>query len=84
MNKDFMLFNLREASEEILRIIHEVESDPEYGYGDYVVGMTHLYHHINTAWNARGVPEDRARQCSEQDFFRWRQFPSIEEIYLGQ
>ena len=84
MNKNFMLSNLREANEEILRIIREIESDPAYGYGDYVVGMTHLYHHVNTAWNARDASDDRVKDCSEEDFYRWRQFPASNEIYLGQ
>jgi hypothetical protein len=83
MNKKFMLFNLREAKDQLLEIIRDIESDPEYEYGAYMVEMTHLYHHINTAWNARDASDDEVRECSEEDFFKWRQHPPGDEIYLG-
>jgi hypothetical protein len=30
--------------------------------------MAHLYHHLNTAWNARESSEERARVCSQEDY----------------
>ena len=82
MNKQYVLWNLSEARREITRMLREIESDPEYDFGRYVVDMAHLYHHINTAWNARDASDEAARLCSEADFERWRQFPSSEEIVL--
>jgi hypothetical protein len=35
----------------------------------------HLYHHPNTAWNAREESSERVTACSEEDFDRWRRFP---------
>jgi hypothetical protein len=82
MNRDYVLFNLREARSELERTIREIETDTEYGHGDFVVAMGHIYHHVNTAWNARDSSEREARECSQQDFDRWRQFPSREELFL--
>jgi len=55
MNKEWILFNLKEDHEELIRMIQEIERDPEYDFGEYSVHMEHLYHHINTAWNSRGL-----------------------------
>lgn len=75
MNKDYVLYNLKEAREEIETTIREIASEEDYGHGDYSVAMTHLYHHINTAWNARDASEIEAKECSEEDFLAWRQYP---------
>jgi len=83
MNKDFVLFNLREAHESLQRIIKDIESQPDYDYGEYIVEMTHLYHHVNTAWNAQDVNQERAKKCNEEDLFKWRQFPK-DDIYLSK
>ena len=76
MNRDYVLFHLREAQREIGDTIAEIDADPSYEFGDFLVAITHLYHHINTAWNARDSSESRAKACSESDFRRWRQFPA--------
>ncbi len=83
MNKDFVLFNLREAHQALQRLIGDIESQPDYDYGEYIVKMTHLYHHVNTAWNAQDVNQERAKKCNEEDFFKWRQFPK-DDIYLSK
>jgi hypothetical protein len=82
MNKDYVLWNLREAQEALAEIIAGVESDPEYEPGGYIVDLTHLYHHVNTAWNARNATKAATDECSQEDFLRWRQFPT-EDVYLG-
>jgi hypothetical protein len=84
MNKEFMLFNLKDAAKELTSTIHNIESDPEYEYGNFVVAMNHLYHHLNTAWNARDSSDDETKECSDDNFYKWRQFPSSNEIYLGR
>lgn len=76
MNKEYILYHLKEAHEELTRTIREIEHSPDYDFGEYVVMMTHLYHHINTAWNARDASHKQADTCSEEDFERWRQFPN--------
>ena len=75
MNREHTLFHLREAAEELVRTIRDMETDPEYDYAEFRVAMQHLYHHLNTAWNARDKTAERVAACSEADFFRWRRFP---------
>ncbi len=75
MNKDHVLFHLREARTELETTLREIERQPDYDYGEFVVAMTHLYHHVNTAWNAREVSPERSQRCSQEDFSAWRQFP---------
>ena len=82
MNKDYILFHLKEAQEEITKTIRDIETDEEYEYGDFVVAMSHLYHHVNTAWNARDTSDVDADACSEKDFARWRQMPNSSELLL--
>ena len=81
MNREWVLFHLREAEEELRRTIAEIESTPEYGYGEFIVAITHAYHHINTAWNSKNESQARVNACVEEDFQQWRQFPS--DVYLG-
>ena len=76
MNKEYVLFHLEAAKGELEKTLKEIKTDSEYDYGNFVVAMQHLYHHINTAWNARDASTERAEACSEDDFQRWRQFPS--------
>ena len=53
MNHRVILFHLREAKEELDGAIFHVERNPDYDVGQFVVAMSHLYHHLNTAWNGR-------------------------------
>ena len=84
MNKPYILFNLREALQELQSTISEIEASPDYDYGEYVVAMSHLYHHINTAWNARDASEAEANECSEENFYKWRKFPDYSELFLDE
>jgi len=58
MNKSYVLYNLREAQAQLAQLIAGLESDPGYGYGDFMPDMSHLYHHVNTAWNAQDATEE--------------------------
>jgi hypothetical protein len=80
MNREWVLFNLREAADELSRTISEIETTREYDHADLSVAMQHLYHHVNTAWNARDASAERVNACSEEDFNAWRQFPNDMEI----
>ncbi len=75
MNRDLVLFQLREAREALAHCIHDMEQDADYFRVEFMIDMTHLYHHLNTAWNARAASTERATACSEEDFRLWRQFP---------
>jgi hypothetical protein len=82
MNKQAILFHLREAKEELDRTIHKLETDAEYEFDDFVAGMGHLYHHLNSAWNGRDACRERHRDCAQHDFEAWRKFPSNAELLL--
>jgi hypothetical protein len=82
MNKEAILFQLREAKEELDLTINDLETDPEYEFGDFVVGMGHIYHHLNTAWNGRDASRERHRDCARHDFDDWRKFPTNAELLL--
>ena len=81
MNREWVLFHLREAQEELQRTIAEFESTPDYGSGEFAVAMAHAYHHLNTSWNSRDEEPDVVAACNKTEFLAWRQFPS--DIYLG-
>ncbi len=80
MNTKFILFNLREAQEELESTIKDLETDHEYGDSELSVAMMHLYHHVNTAWNARNSTSEEAHNCSDEDFNRWSGYPSDLEV----
>jgi hypothetical protein len=82
VNREYVLYNLREAMEELERTINEIQTDPEYDHGEFVVAMSHLYLHVNTAWNARNSTKKQAEECSQADFEKWRQFPDPVEVLL--
>ena len=58
-----------------------IELHPDYDYGEFFVAVSHAYHHLNTAWNAREEPPAKVEECTEGDFYRWRRFPT--DIDLG-
>jgi hypothetical protein len=76
MMRDYVLWNLREAADALGTLITEIEGDPEYDQGQLEVDLNHVYHHINTAWNARNASPERIETCSAEDFHGWRQFPT--------
>jgi hypothetical protein len=80
MNREQTLWHLREAAQELQRTIQRIEDESEYGHGEFSVAMQHLYHHLNTAWNARDESPERVRACSDEDFAHWGQFP--QDLYL--
>lgn len=75
LNKAYIAFHLKEVAEAAGQMLVELERDPTYDVGAYFADMTHLYHHVNSAWNARHSTQQQAERCSESDFNRWRQYP---------
>ena len=75
MNRRHVLFHLKEAAEELNRTVAEIAADADYSEPELSVAMQHLYHHLNTAWNARAVDEARLERSTDQDFNRWSAFP---------
>lgn len=82
MNKRVILFHLGEAKEELDRTIKEIGKDGDYCVEEFQVAMSHLYHHLNTAWNGRDMSDEAFRECRQEDFDSFRKFPSNEEMML--
>ena len=80
LNNDYIKYNLEEAKSEIETILKDLSSDSEYQEGDFWPSIQHLFHHINTAWNARDVSPEEAAKVSQRSFTKWRQFPSDLEM----
>jgi len=76
MTRDFVVFNLREAAAELSRTIDQIQADVEFDEAELRVAVAHIFHHLNTAWNARDATPERVSACSSKDFFAWRQFPA--------
>ena len=76
MNKRLVAFHLSEAVEQLQSMMDEIPRDNEYGYGEFLVEMQHVYYHLNTAWNAKDVSDAVAEPGSDELFNRWGQFPT--------
>lgn len=84
MNKDAVIFHLKEGLEELEKTLRHLESNNDYSKTDLEMGMGHLYHHLNTAWNGRNQPDEKFNNCTEEDFERYRKFPKEDEFaYLA-
>jgi hypothetical protein len=81
LNRDWIMQHLTEAMEEIQETIKQVQN-PTYSEGDFVVAMSHAYHHMNTAWNARFASHEEHRECTQENFNRWRKFPQDADLLL--
>ena len=82
MNRSAILDHLREAKQELDQTICDIADDPEYDIGEFRVAMSHLYHHLNTAWNGRDATDEAHLKCAEADFDAWRRFPNNSELLL--
>jgi len=82
MNKNAVLFHLKEAREELEQTIAKLENSRAVNLGEFQVAMMHLYHHLNTAWNGKDASAKRHRECAQKDFDAWRKFPTNAELFL--
>ena len=79
MYKEYALFNLREAKDSIDELLKDIESDPEYDIGNYLVDMQHIYWHINAAWNGRDF-DMTSQQLTDEMYDAFIQFPQDLEM----
>jgi hypothetical protein len=83
MNRQVVLFHLKEAAEELEKTIEEMAENPKFSEVEFGIAMGHAYHHLNTAWNGRNQTNKQFSACTERDFDRFRRFPKEAEfIYL--
>jgi len=82
MNKKVVLFHLKEALEQLQQTVKELGQDASYEVEELRVGMGHLYHHLNTAWNGKDCTDEEFKECSDENFSKWKKFPEESELYL--
>lgn len=75
MNRELVLHHLAEAHEALGRLLDDARRDPEWGIAELFAEMPHLYHHLNTAWNARDST-NAPGQASDDEFREWSAFPT--------
>lgn len=75
MNRALVLHNLAEAHEALGRMLADARADADWGFAELIAEMPHLYHHLNTAWNARDSTNPIG-EASAQEFRRWSEFPT--------
>jgi hypothetical protein len=68
MNRELILFHLKEPQEKLRGANEEFDKRSDYDEGEYFVAMTHLYHHLKTAWNSKDVSDEDARTSSDESF----------------
>ena len=76
LNREWVLVNLQEAHEELTKTIEELRNTADYDYGDFMPAMQHLYHHLNTAWNARDASPATVAALGDKEFQAWSAFPT--------
>ena len=82
MNRNVVLFHLREAAEQLKETIQELENSTDCDKTEYQGDMSHLYHHLNTAWNGRDQTDAKHAEGTQEDFERFRRFPIESELLL--
>lgn len=75
INTQFILSNLKEAEEQLVALIAQIESDKDFSFEDYHIAMGHLYRHLNSAWNGRCITRQEWQKCSDENFQKWQKFP---------
>jgi hypothetical protein len=76
MNTDFIASNLKEAGEELQRLAARADSGEDISFEDFHVAMAHIYHHLNSAWNGRNITDAEWRECSDENWNKWRSYPT--------
>ena len=80
MNKPWVEFHLRQALEQLQHTLSELRG-PDFTEVELGSDLEEAYSHLNIAWHSRGEPVERTANLTEEDYHRWRAFPS--DIYLG-
>jgi hypothetical protein len=76
MNIAWILANLREAHDELTRMIATINDSRGLEQIEFQIALAHIYDHLNTAWNSRAAADQRIAAMSDEDFYTWRAFPS--------
>jgi len=80
MNNRVILFHLEEAAEQLKATIEGLKTNQNFEKEAYQIEMSHLYHHLNTAWNGRDCTDQE--HLAGANFDKWRKFPNNSELLL--
>lgn len=76
-SRSIIISNLHEASCSIKRLNDDLKNNRLYSVGRFKIEMGHIYHHINFAWNIRGLRDiSLYRHMSDGNFKKWTQYPT--------
>lgn len=83
MNREIVLSNLKEAKQELKKLISRLSSEDDDLdlEAEIEIGLGHAYHHLNVAWNARHVSTEIYAHLTNEQFNQWSQFPTEIEPY---
>ena len=73
--KDVLLFHLKEARDGLNSIVILLEGERELESADLVADIGHVYHHMNSGWNAR-LRGDYFKNSNLDTFIEDREFPA--------
>ena len=76
MNREWVLFHLGQAADALRQAADEIRTTPDHGDIEFSGDMQHIYHHINTALNARHAEDSAVEPGTDAAFTAWSQFPS--------
>ena len=79
MNIRHTKHHLSEAMEQLQETLDAINSS-EFSESQLQIDLEHLYHHLNTAWNARNASEEETKECSDENYNKWGEFPTDLEL----
>ena len=80
LNKKIILYNIKDAREE-LENIEKLLEESKLSETDLQIMLEHAYHHLNFAWNIRFLTGKRFKELSDDDFNEGSKYPKELEIY---
>ncbi len=75
MNSKWILQDLNEAKEQLVDIIGKLSSQ-DYNVDDFELDMTHVYSHLNVAYNTRSWSEEQINQFDDEKYKKVRKTPT--------
>ncbi len=75
MNWKIIAGDIKEAREQLEEIESRIAGTDRPSEGELLVMFEHAYHHLNVAWNARGISTKRYTNLTDMEFNKWSQYP---------
>lgn len=69
---------------ELEQVLKDIKQDRTFDEQEFNAAMSSVYHYLNTAWNARHASESEVNDLSSENFYLWREFPSLDEFFLEE